>query len=117
MQKFPAVILHRNKSEAVKRFHPWVFSGAIKNADKGLQAGDVVEVFSENGSYLGTGHYGTGSIAVRIFSFQQMQNLQELWVQKLQAAYAVRQTAGLTNNKQTSAYRIINAEGDGLPGL
>lgn len=114
---FSSVILHRHKTEAVKRFHPWVFSGAVKKADKGLQAGDLVEVFSEDGTYLGTGHYGTGSVSVRIFTFTRTSNLPQLWKDKLQSAYNLRLAAGLANSEQTNTYRLVFGEGDGLPGM
>ncbi len=117
MSKFPSIILHRHKAEAVKRFHPWIFSGAIKKMDKGLQAGDVVDVFSEDGTYLATGHYGTGSIAVRVFSFQPVNSLKDLWLEKFRSAYAVRKVAGLVDKEDTTTYRLIFAEGDGMPGL
>jgi 23S rRNA (cytosine1962-C5)-methyltransferase len=114
---FPSVILHRNKTEAIKRFHPWVFSGAVKKTDQGIQAGDIVEVFSEDGTYLGTGHYGSGSVSVRIFSFTRTQNLPELWKEKLQSAYNLRKAVGLIENKNTNTYRLAFGEGDGLPGM
>lgn len=117
MGQFPSIVLHRHKTEAVKRFHPWIFSGAIKRADKGLQNGDVVEVFSEDGTYLATGHFSTGSIAVRIFTFKQTNNLQALWLEKFAAALEVRRTAGLAGSRDTNVYRLIFAEGDGMPGL
>lgn len=117
MGKFPAIVLHRHKAEAVKRFHPWIFSGAIKRADKGLQNGDVVEVFAEDGTYLATGHFSNGSIAVRIFSFEQTDDLNALWLKKFKAAYEVRRTAGLTDAKDTNVYRLVFGEGDGMPGL
>ncbi|MFN8288543.1 MAG: class I SAM-dependent rRNA methyltransferase [Chitinophagales bacterium] len=117
MSKFPSIILHKHKAEAVKRFHPWIFSGAIKKADKGLQAGDVVEVFTEDGTYLATGHYGTGSIAVRVFSFKQTNDLKALWRERFRSAYKVREAIGLTDSGNTNTYRLIFAEGDGMPGL
>lgn len=114
---FPTVTLHRHKTEAVRRFHPWVFSGAVKRFDKGLQGGDVVEVLAEDGSYLGTGHYGTGSVSVRIFTFERTTNLPQLWQHKIQSAYNLRHAAGLTDGNHTNCYRLSFGEGDGLPGM
>ncbi len=116
-QKYPALILHNNKTQAVKRFHPWVFSGAVKRKDGNPDQGDVVEVFSESGEYLGIGHFGTGSVSVRIFSFDKVTSLDDLWKKKLQNAFLLRRNIGLTENKTTNAYRLVNAEGDGIPGL
>ena len=115
MSKYPSLILHRGKTHAVKRFHPWVFSGAVKRFDKGLQGGDVVEIHSEDGEYLGIGHYGAGSVSARIFSFQREDDLQDLWVRRLQNAYDVRKAAGLAGSEHTNAYRLVYGEGDGLP--
>lgn len=117
MAVFPHVVLHKNKLEAVKRFHPWIFSGAIKKLEGQPQEGDIVEVYSDAGEYLATGHYASGSIAVRIFSFQQRSDIEQLLFEKLKSAYWVRQQAGLIDNPSTTCYRLINGEGDGLPGL
>ena len=116
-QKFPALILHRQKVNAVKRFHPWVFSGAVKRKDGNPDQGDVVEIFSEDGEFLGIGHFGTGSVSARIFSFEKIVSLEDLWKQRLQQAFAMRRNIGLTESKTTNAYRLVNAEGDGMPGL
>lgn len=117
MQKYPALILHKNKTQAVKRFHPWVFSGAVKRREGNPDQGDVVEVYSETGEFLGMGHFGTGSVSVRIFSFEKVTSLEELWRQKLMNAFMLRRNIGLTESKTTNAYRLVNAEGDGMPGL
>ena len=77
MQIFPSLILHQAKSKAVKRFHPWIFSGAIKWVDKNVKEGDVVEVLDEKNNFLALGHYAKGSIAVRIFSFENENDLNE----------------------------------------
>ncbi len=117
MQKFPAVILHRHKTGAVKRFHPWIFSGAVKKTEGSLQSGQIVEVFSEDGTYLATGHYGKGSVSVRVFSFEKVTDLTQLWRNKLHSAYALRKQIGLTDSEQTNTYRLLFGEGDGMPGL
>lgn len=117
MQKYPALILHNNKVQAIKRFHPWVFSGAVKRKDGNPNQGDVVEVFSEGGEYLGIGHFGTGSVSARLFSFEKVTSLDELWRKKIMDAFMLRRNIGLTESKSTNAYRLVNAEGDGMPGL
>lgn len=117
MPNFPAIVLHNKKAEAVKRFHPWIFSGAIKQKPADLQDGDVVDVVSVTGDYLATGHYAPGNIAVKIFSFAPVESLDALFLQKVQAAYALRSHLGLAHSPTTNCYRLINAEGDGLPGL
>jgi 23S rRNA (cytosine1962-C5)-methyltransferase len=117
MMDYPKVILKSGKDEAVRRFHPWIFSGAIKKIHGEPADGDVVEVYSNHDDYLGTGHYQNGSIMVRVFSFQQIEPDASFWKSKLQSAYNYRQSLGLTDNKETNVYRLVHAEGDGLPGL
>jgi 23S rRNA (cytosine1962-C5)-methyltransferase len=99
------------------RRHPWIFSGAIKKIIGQPQEGDVAEIFSNEMEYLATGHYQIGSIAVRIFSFDQVVPDENFWRSKLQHALRLRKTLGLTDNLQTNVYRMVNGEGDGLPGL
>lgn len=117
MSAFPQIVLRRNKTDAVKRFHPWIFSGAIKQADGQFKDGDIVEVYSETGEYLATGHYSPGSIAVRIFSFAKITDFKQLLLDRFKQAFWVRQQAGLVNQLDTNCYRLINGEGDCLPGL
>lgn len=117
MASFPKIILRQNKADAVKRFHPWIFSGAVKSLAAGVQEGDVVEVYSEGGEYLATGHYNGGNIAIKILSFQKVDDIRQLFLERFKNAYTLRQTLHLTNNPETNCYRLVNAEGDGLPGL
>lgn len=111
---FPRVFLQPGKDQAVRRFHPWVFSGAIARTEGDLTDGAIVEVFDKRQHYLGTGHYHEGSIAVRIFSFQQTQPDVAWWTEKLRAILAVR--SHLLPD-QTNCYRLIHGEGDGCSGL
>lgn len=117
MTEIPKIILHPGKDQSPKRFHPWIFSGAIKKAPENLQNGDIVEVYSSKNEYLGTGHYQKGSIMVRLFSFGKIVPDASFWKSKIQAAYNYRQAIGLTNDPDTNVYRLVYAEGDGLPGL
>lgn len=114
---FPRLILHKHKADAVRRFHPWIFSGAIKTQEGEPQEGDVVEVYSDRHEFLAMGHYGSGSIAVKIFSFEPVSDLSALLAEKLQSAYRLRQRLGLVDQPHTNCYRLVNAEGDGFPGL
>lgn len=117
MADFQRIILHNRKADAVKRFHPWIFSGAIQQIGKGVEEGDVVDVYTPSGEYLATGHYATGSIAVKVLSFQPVENLEDLFLQRFQAALALRKQLGLAGSDRTTCYRLVNAEGDSLPGL
>lgn len=113
----PIITLQHGKDNAVRRFHPWIFSGAIKSVSDTVEEGDIVDVFSVKGEYLATGHYAKGSIAVRIFSFEKIEVNKEYWKNKLLQAYNLRKQIGLTDNTKTNVYRLVHAEGDGLPGL
>jgi 23S rRNA (cytosine1962-C5)-methyltransferase len=117
MSGIPKIVLNSGKEQSPKRFHPWIFSGAIKKMEEKVEDGTVVEVFSSRGEYLGTGHYQQGSISVRIFSFKQEKIDENFWAGKIKAAYEYRKAVGLTDNSNTNAYRLVFAEGDGLPGL
>ena len=118
MKEFARVILHGGKDHSLKRHHPWVFSGAIKKIHGEVEEGEAVEVFSAGGEYLGTGHYQPGgSIAVRIFSFERVELNFDFWKSKISQAFAYRQALGFINNNITDVYRLVFAEGDGLPGL
>ena len=117
MPEFPRVILRNNKADAVRRFHPWIFSGAIKTLEPNVHDGDFVEVHTEKGEYLASGIYNSGNIAVKILSFQPVDDLDQLFLERVQSAYLLRKQIGLATSNQTNCYRLINAEGDGLPGL
>jgi len=113
----PKIILKSGKADAVRRFHPWIFSGAIKKIIGNVQNGDTVDVYSNKEDFLATGHYQESSIAVRIISFQQTTIDDNFWLTKLTSAYNYRKRLGLTDNPHTNSYRLVYAEGDSLPGL
>ncbi len=116
-QSFSKIILKHRKDAPLRRSHRWVFSGAIHRIEGEVEDGDIVEVFSGNGEYLGTGHYHDGSIAVRICSFEKTKFELPFWEKRLGEAFKMREELGLTQSEDTNAYRLIHAEGDGLSGL
>ncbi|WP_303309741.1 class I SAM-dependent rRNA methyltransferase [Hymenobacter sp. BT730] len=111
--------LKPGKDQSLRRLHPWVFSGAIARMQGEVVEGEVVSVLAANGELLGVGHYAPGSIAVRMLDFGTEAQLPDaaFWEQKLRNAYQLRQRLGLTGTGNTNVYRLIHAEGDGLPGL
>jgi 23S rRNA (cytosine1962-C5)-methyltransferase len=111
------IILSKGKEHSLKRYHPWVFSGAIKLIKGEVKEGDAVEVYSSANELLGVGHYQIGSIAVRLFSFEKVVPDYLFWKKKLQAAYQFRKELGLVDNSTTSCYRLLFGEGDGMPGF
>ncbi len=116
-EQYIKAILNSGKEHSLLRFHPWVFSGAIKKMTGEVEEGDVVEVYSSQNQFLGMGHCQIGSIAVRMFSFKEVVPDFEFWKSKLQAAYNFRTQLNLTNNTATNCYRLCFGEGDGLPGF
>ncbi len=117
MPSLPRAIIHRKKVDAVQRFHPWIFSGAIAKMQGEVSDGDLVEAYSEDGKFLAIGLWGLGSIAIKVLSFQPVESMQQLISDRLRQAFALRQQIGLIDNLQTNCYRLINSEGDGLSGL
>ena len=110
------IYLKRKKDNFVRRFHPWIFSGAIQRIDGEVEDGAVVEVYSHQDEFLAIGHYHEGSIAVKIISFEQQKIDLDFWHAKLSKAYALRQRL-FEDAPDHKAYRLIHGEGDGLPGL
>ena len=111
------VHLKPKREASLQRFHPWVFSGAVAKQESDIQEGDWVEVRSHRDEFLGAGHYQNGSICVRILTFEPVSIGVAFWIQKLERAYQFRLRTGLAGNPQTTCYRLVHAEGDGLPGL
>ena len=112
------IFLKPGREDSILRFHPWIFSGAIKKVEGSPIEGDVVEVYSSGNDFLAMGHYQpAGSITVRLLSFTQQTVDHAFWKSKLQKAFMLRQIIGLAKNPETTAYRLVHGEGDGLPGL
>jgi len=111
------IVLKSGKDQSLRRFHPWVFSGAIKKTYGPLNEGDLVSVYSNKDEFLGIGHYQIGSIAVRILSFKDTVPDNDFWKAKIENAWNLRKSLGFNENRETSVFRIIHAEGDGMPGL
>jgi 23S rRNA (cytosine1962-C5)-methyltransferase len=111
----PRLILQKGREEALKRQHPWVFSGAVHRQESPLEDGDLVEVTSHRGDFLATGHYHDGSIKVRILSFAKDEVINvDFWAKRLANARKAREELLL---EDTNCYRLVHGEGDGLPGL
>ncbi len=116
-----SIVLNKGKEQSLKRKHPWLFSGAINRiiSDDGEapQIGELVEVVDYKNNFLALGYFSDGTIAVRIVSFVKTAINQAFWNKKIQAAFDVRKSLGLTDNPSTNMYRLMHAEGDGVPGL
>ena len=111
------VILKRGREESLRRFHPWVFSGAIAEVQGNPLEGDVVSVHASDGEFMAYGHYQIGSIAVRVLSFDESALRADFWENMLARALEVRVACGLHGSADTNCYRLVHGEGDNLPGL
>ena len=109
--------LKKGKEESLKRFHPWIFSGAILRMDDGIEEGELVKVVTFHREFIAIGHYQIGSIAVRILSFMDITIDQEFWKSRLKAALNMRIAIGIADNPTNNTYRLVHGEGDLLPGL
>ena len=116
MSQQKEIILKPKRDEFLRRFHPWVFSGAIASNSSNLLEGDLVRVLSSEKEFLGIGHYQIGSIAVRILSFQDEQIDEKKKKKRLSAAYKMRNDLKLVRS-DNNTFRLIHGEGDYLPGL
>ena len=114
---YKQIQLRRGKEESLKRFHPWVFSGAIQHMDENVQEGEVVRVVNNGGDFIAVGHYQQGSIAVRVLSFSDVEIDAEFWHSRLRSALQMRLAIGIADNPQNNTYRLVHGEGDNLPGL
>ena len=114
---YKRVYLKSGKEESLKRFHPWIFSGAIARVENEPEEGEVVDVYTSEKEFIACGHFQIGSIAVRVLSFVQESVDRAFWVRKLSCARKVREALGLIGNPQTNTYRLVHGEGDNLPGL
>ena len=111
------IILKKGREESLRRFHPWVFSGAIADIQGDPAEGDLVAVHASDGSFMACGHYQIGSIAVRVLSFDETALRPDFWEEMLSRALQVRVSSGLHGASQTNCYRLVHGEGDNLPGL
>ena len=130
------IILKKGKGESLKRFHPWVFSGAVHKIELGRKEdepaeGEILDVYSSDKEFLGKGHFQIGSITVRILSFENIPIDSAFWRDAIQRAYNARVALGLVgqsriedeseddlfDRRYTNAYRLVHGEGDCLPGL
>ncbi len=114
---YKQIFLKRGKEESLKRFHPWIFSGAIHHMDEDIKEGETVRVITAAGEFIAIGHYQIGSIAVRVLSFEDIEINTDFWRERLQAALNMRVGVGIADSPANNTYRLVHGEGDYLPGL
>lgn len=110
--------LRPKKEQSLYRFHPWIFSGAIARYEKEPEEGDIIDIFTADKTFIARGHYQIGSIAVRVLTFDETEEINDaFWIKRIGTALKVRESVGLANNPNNNTYRLIHGEGDFLPGL
>ncbi len=114
---YKKIYLKKGKEESLKRFHPWIFSGAIQRTEGDIEEGEVVRVITAGGDFIAVGHYQIGSIAVRVLSFSDVDIDNEFWKSRLLSAYNMRRSVGIVDNPKNNTYRLVHGEGDNIPGL
>ena len=114
---YKKVYLKAGKEESLKRFHPWVFSGAIAKVEGEPEEGEVVDVYTSKKEFIACGHFQIGSIAVRVLTFRQEEINHEFWKRRLAVALDLRRSLNLVDNPKNNTYRLVHGEGDNLPGL
>jgi len=117
MKNKAILFLKHGKDKSVKRLHPWIFSGAIAKIEGHPIEGDVVDLFDCDGNFLAKGHYQPDSITIRILTFENEEINSTFWQKRLEIALAHRKSCGLYNSNKTNVFRLVNGEGDYLPGL
>ena len=109
--------LKRGKEESLRRFHPWIYSGAIQHIDGQEDEGAIVRVLTSDGEYIATGHWQIGTIAVRVLTFDDETIDDAFWRRRLQVALDMRRAIGVADTETNNTYRLVHGEGDNLPGL
>lgn len=118
MNERAKIVLKSGKDQSLRRYHPWVFSGAIKKTYGNLIEGEVVNVFDNKDEFLGAGHYSPGSIAVRVLTFNpDVEINNDFFRNKIKNAYHLRVETNTAFRENHNIFRLVHAEGDGLPGL
>ena len=114
---YKKLYLKPGKEESLKRFHPWVFSGAIAKVEGEPEEGEVVDVYTSKKEFIACGHFQIGSIAVRVLTFRQEEINRDFWKRRLEVALDLRRSLNLVDNPENNTYRLVHGEGDNLPGL
>ncbi|MEW6264862.1 MAG: class I SAM-dependent rRNA methyltransferase [Thermodesulfobacteriota bacterium] len=113
----PGQVRLKAKAErAARRYHPWLYSGAVDRVEGKPRPGDLVAVTDAQGDFIAWGHYSTSNIRVRLLDWNQEARIDETWWSN-RLAEAVKRRAHLARRPGLNAYRVVFAESDGLPGL
>ncbi|MBR4043808.1 MAG: class I SAM-dependent rRNA methyltransferase, partial [Bacteroidaceae bacterium] len=97
---YKKLYLKPGKEESLKRFHPWVFSGAIARVEGEPEEGEIVDVYTSKKEFIACGHFQIGSIAVRVLTFRQEEIGHGFWKRRLEVALDLRRSLGLVDNPE-----------------
>jgi 23S rRNA (cytosine1962-C5)-methyltransferase len=115
MLTYPRVVLKKGKEKPLLRGHPWVFSGAVEKVEGDVSPGDIGEVYSREGHFLGIGHLNPHSqIILRVLTQKKEELNIDFFRERISKAAVLREK---WLKGKTNAYRLVNGEGDFLPGL
>jgi len=110
----PGIVLKPGRDKAIKNKHHWIFSGAVSYISE-FNNGEILPVYSSSGELLGHAYCNQKtSILGRMLSFGEIDPVKEL-ENNLVSAIGMRES--LFNEKVTNCYRLVNSEGDNIPGL
>ena len=108
---YKKVYLKAGKEESLKRFHPWVFSGAIARIEGEPEEGEIVDVYTSKKEFIACGHFQIGSIAVRVLTFRQEEINRDFWKRRLEVALDLRRSLNLVDNPENNTYRLVHGPG------
>ena len=113
----PRLIIAAGKEKALQRRHPWIFSGAVKRIEGSPKNGDLVDVCATDGTWLAAGHYQDDTIICKVLSFKTPNIDEGFFAQRISQAVEYRRRMGFFDNEHCNVFRLVNGEGDFLPGL
>lgn len=113
---YPTASLKPHREESLQSGHLWIFSGALQQPPRWIEAGGLVDVKSSTGQFVARGYYNPKTdIAIRIMTRNPEHEIDAAFLrERIRAAVALRR---VFDSQQTNAYRLIHSEGDNLPGL
>jgi 23S rRNA (cytosine1962-C5)-methyltransferase len=115
MVALPRILLKRGREKPARRGHPWIFSGAVAKIEGEISPGELGEVYSSQGQFLGLGHVNPHSqIVVRVLTQKKEVLGEKFFSDRISRAAVLREDWA---RERTNAYRVVNGEGDFLPGL
>ncbi|MFL5626280.1 MAG: class I SAM-dependent rRNA methyltransferase [Ktedonobacteraceae bacterium] len=113
---YPTASLKPHREESLLSGHLWIFSGALQQPPHWIEAGGLVDVKSSTGQFVARGYYNPHTdIAIRILTHNVAEAIDASFLRRrIRSALELR---SIFDPSQTNTYRLLNSEGDGLPGV